>query len=162
MVRPFKVNFEFWPTIFLPFDSTSDCWLNKWTANLLNNCFEAGKHLRLYSLSSISFFVVFAVHKRVVKQNILSPSHFKCLLYISHQFTGIPGATQCTQEVVDSLQGSHFEFRLVNQWTMEIFFGKWKKLNFFPFPQLVAVVKSRWKAKVIWSPIFYVIIRKIH
>lgn len=25
--------------------------------------------------------------------------------------TGIPGATQCTQEVVDSLQGSHFEFR---------------------------------------------------
>lgn len=27
--------------------------------------------------------------------------------------TGIPGATQVTQEVVDSLQGSHFEFRFV-------------------------------------------------
>lgn len=27
--------------------------------------------------------------------------------------TGIPGYTQVTQEVVDSLQGSHFEFRLV-------------------------------------------------
>lgn len=27
--------------------------------------------------------------------------------------TGIPGATQCTQEVVDSLHGSHFEFRYV-------------------------------------------------
>lgn len=27
--------------------------------------------------------------------------------------TGIPGYTQVTQEVVDSLQGSHFEFRYV-------------------------------------------------
>lgn len=28
--------------------------------------------------------------------------------------TGIPGYTQVTQEVVDSLQGSHFEFRCVS------------------------------------------------
>lgn len=27
--------------------------------------------------------------------------------------TSLPGEVQCTQEVVDSLQGSHFQFRFV-------------------------------------------------
>lgn len=37
------------------------------------------------------------------------------VIFLVHQIAGIPGATQCTQEVVDSLQGSHFEFRLVHK-----------------------------------------------
>lgn len=42
--------------------------------------------------------------------------------------TGIPGATQCTQEVVDSLQGSHFEFRCRGQIKVK---GKGDMITYF-------------------------------
>lgn len=39
--------------------------------------------------------------------------------------TCLPGEIQCTQEVVDSLQGSHFEFRFVNHYKVDL------KMNIF-------------------------------
>lgn len=66
----------------------------------------------------------------------------KCafLIRIYHQVasrmdsTCIPGEIQCTQEVVDSLQGSHFEFRFVNTILSCFFFHLDFHFNTILFP----------------------------
>lgn len=71
--------------------------------------------------------------------------------------TCTPGEIQCTQEVVDSLQGSHFQFRYTNAVALNY-------LNDICLIQILLIFmliritdaggKLKSKAKAIWSHIF--------
>lgn len=46
--------------------------------------------------------------------------------------TSLPGEIQCTQEVVDSLQGSHFQFRFGINFFLK-FYIQFKSNDFLPY-----------------------------
>lgn len=68
--------------------------------------------------------------------------------------TSLPGEIQCTQEVVDSLQGSHFQFRFVINFFRNFIFSSVMIFCHIFIDITDAEVKSKSKEKAIWLRIF--------